>query len=212
MVLLLFFRNRIPIFAIPLKKGPLDVAQLVAHLVRDQEVAGSSPVIQTRKSEPFRPGLFSCPDDTRPVPAGGLDPFTPAASRLPPGAAGGRPPDPLRRPVGLRIHLHADNVQSSAMTTPDHYTTYHFGRVSETFIEPGTERDYYISIFALSEDQVSLLENQAIKKMHISLGHSYLEKPSGLKKLSRWLSKSATLIRERSQKPLGVHKSITDGF
>ncbi len=25
----------------------LDVAQLVAHLVRDQEVAGSSPVIQT---------------------------------------------------------------------------------------------------------------------------------------------------------------------
>ncbi len=28
----------------------LDVAQLVAHLVRDQEVAGSSPVIQTRKA------------------------------------------------------------------------------------------------------------------------------------------------------------------
>ena len=27
----------------------LDVAQLVAHLVRDQEVAGSSPVIQTRR-------------------------------------------------------------------------------------------------------------------------------------------------------------------
>ena len=26
----------------------LDVAQLVAHLVRDQEVAGSSPVIQTK--------------------------------------------------------------------------------------------------------------------------------------------------------------------
>ena len=28
----------------------LDVAQLVAHLVRDQEVEGSSPFIQTRKS------------------------------------------------------------------------------------------------------------------------------------------------------------------
>ena len=40
-----------PIFAIPLKKGPLDVAQLVAHLVRDQEVAGSSPVIQTTLSQ-----------------------------------------------------------------------------------------------------------------------------------------------------------------
>ena len=30
------------------KEDYLDVAQLVAHLVRDQEVAGSSPVIQTR--------------------------------------------------------------------------------------------------------------------------------------------------------------------
>ena len=29
----------------------LDVAQLVAHLVRDQEVAGSSPVIQTKGME-----------------------------------------------------------------------------------------------------------------------------------------------------------------
>ena len=29
----------------------LDVAQLVAHLVRDQEVAGSSPVIQTSSIE-----------------------------------------------------------------------------------------------------------------------------------------------------------------
>lgn len=110
------------------------------------------------------------------------------------------------------IHLHADNVQLSATTTPDHYTTFHFGGISETFIEPRTERDYFISIFALSEDQVSLLENQAIKKMRISLGPSYLEKTSGLKKLSRWLSKSVTLIRERKQKPLGVHKSITDGF
>ena len=29
----------------------LDVAQLVAHLVRDQEVAGSSPVIQTIRNQ-----------------------------------------------------------------------------------------------------------------------------------------------------------------
>ena len=48
------------------------------NLLRDQEVAGSSPVIQTRKSEPFRPGLFSCLDDSRPS-VGGLEPFTPAA-------------------------------------------------------------------------------------------------------------------------------------
>ena len=33
-----------------LSAKPLDVAQLVAHLVRDQEVAGSSPVIQTKKA------------------------------------------------------------------------------------------------------------------------------------------------------------------
>ena len=38
----------------------LDVAQLVAHLVRDQEVAGSSPVIQTRGASGL---LFSCLDD-----------------------------------------------------------------------------------------------------------------------------------------------------
>ena len=36
--------------------GNLDVAQLVAHLVRDQEVAGSSPVIQTSKQR--RPSVF----------------------------------------------------------------------------------------------------------------------------------------------------------
>ena len=44
----------------------LDVAQLVAHLVRDQEVAGSSPVIQTKGYESVcRHTLFilmvSCP-------------------------------------------------------------------------------------------------------------------------------------------------------
>ena len=40
--------------------GPLlDVAQLVAHLVRDQEVAGSSPVIQTQQAwRPFRRHAF----------------------------------------------------------------------------------------------------------------------------------------------------------
>ncbi len=39
--------------------GPLlDVAQLVAHLVRDQEVAGSSPVIQTRKHGGPSPTCF----------------------------------------------------------------------------------------------------------------------------------------------------------
>ena len=37
--------------AVHLRSNLLDVAQLVAHLVRDQEVAGSSPVIQTRKRE-----------------------------------------------------------------------------------------------------------------------------------------------------------------
>ena len=40
--------------------GPLlDVAQLVAHLVRDQEVAGSSPVIQTKQAwRPLSPTCF----------------------------------------------------------------------------------------------------------------------------------------------------------
>ena len=36
----------------------LDVAQLVAHLVRDQEVAGSSPVIQTQERQAFRLAFF----------------------------------------------------------------------------------------------------------------------------------------------------------
>ena len=31
-------------------RGYLDVAQLVAHLVRDQEVEGSSPFIQTKRT------------------------------------------------------------------------------------------------------------------------------------------------------------------
>ncbi len=110
------------------------------------------------------------------------------------------------------IHLVADRVNVSALTTPDHFTTYHIGGISETFVEPGGERDYYVSIFRLSDDQVSLLEDHAIKKMRISLGQSYLEKSSGLKRLSRWLSKSVSLIRERRLKPLGDHKSITDGF
>ena len=36
---------------VPLRSILLDVAQLVAHLVRDQEVAGSSPVIQTKNRD-----------------------------------------------------------------------------------------------------------------------------------------------------------------
>lgn len=47
------FSGRLSLIAI------LDVAQLVAHLVRDQEVAGSSPVIQTKKAGRFDP-LFVC--------------------------------------------------------------------------------------------------------------------------------------------------------
>ena len=34
-----------------MRSNLLDVAQLVAHLVRDQEVAGSSPVIQTTENQ-----------------------------------------------------------------------------------------------------------------------------------------------------------------
>ena len=37
-------------YLLSLQSQILDVAQLVAHLVRDQEVAGSSPVIQTKAS------------------------------------------------------------------------------------------------------------------------------------------------------------------
>lgn len=110
------------------------------------------------------------------------------------------------------ILLVADHVNVSALTTPDHYTTYHIGGISETYVEPGREKDYYVSIYKLSEEQVLLLESHDIKKMRISLGQSYLEKASGLKKLSRWLSKSAALIRDRMQKPSAVPKSITEGF
>ena len=41
-----------------MRSNLLDVAQLVAHLVRDQEVAGSSPVIQTSKLQALRFGVF----------------------------------------------------------------------------------------------------------------------------------------------------------
>ena len=50
----------------------LDVAQLVAHLVRDQEVAGSSPVIQTSSSEAAADAaaLFFANTVEEPVPGG----------------------------------------------------------------------------------------------------------------------------------------------
>ena len=50
----------------------LDVAQLVAHLVRDQEVAGSSPVIQTSSSEAVADAAASVFAHTvqEPVPGG----------------------------------------------------------------------------------------------------------------------------------------------
>lgn len=110
------------------------------------------------------------------------------------------------------IHLVADRVNVSALNTPDHYTTYHFGGISETYVEPSREKDYYVSIYKLSVEQVSLLESHVIKKMRISVGQSYLEKAFGLKKLSRWLSKSVTLIRDRMQKPSAGPKSILEGF
>ena len=50
----------------------LDVAQLVAHLVRDQEVAGSSPVIQTSSIEAVADAAASVFTHTvkEPVPGG----------------------------------------------------------------------------------------------------------------------------------------------
>lgn len=110
------------------------------------------------------------------------------------------------------IHLHADQVNVSALTTPEHYITYHNGGISETYVEPSRDRDYYVSIFKLSEDQVSLLENHTVKKIRISLGRTYLEETSGLKKLSRGLSKSVKLIRERMSRPMVSSSSITEGF
>ena len=110
------------------------------------------------------------------------------------------------------IHLSADRVNASTRTTPEHYTTYTFGGISETYVEPEEERAYFVSIFTLTDNQVSLLEDHSIKKMRISLGQSYLEKASGLKKMSRWLSKSAMMIRDRIQRPMKSPTSITDGF
>ena len=50
------------------------------------------------------------------------------------------------------IHLVANRVNVSALTTPDHYSTYHIGEISETYVEPGREKDYYVSIYKLSEE------------------------------------------------------------
>lgn len=110
------------------------------------------------------------------------------------------------------IHLHADKVSVSTTSKPSHFTTYSYGGISKTYVHPQEDKDYYMTIFNLDDKQVALLEKHAIKKVRISIGQSYLEKASGLKTLSRSLSKSATMIRDQMQKPMMSPKSITDGF
>ena len=110
------------------------------------------------------------------------------------------------------IHLLAEKVSISSLSSPDRYTTYHFGGVSETYLDPGTKRDYYNSIFWVTDEHLFLLENHKIKKIRISLGSTYLEKASGLKKMSRELSRSIKAIRSRMTKPSNSLQNFTEGF
>ena len=110
------------------------------------------------------------------------------------------------------VHLWAGKVSVSTYSTPEHYITFHFGSISTTYVDPVQEKNYYTSFFPLTDEQLALLERHAIKKIRISLGPSYLEKGSGLRKLSSWLSKGSRVIKERMQNPMVGPKSITDGF
>ena len=110
------------------------------------------------------------------------------------------------------IHLWAGKVSVSTFTTPEHYITFHYGSISTTYVDPAKEQNYYTSFFPLTDEQLALIEGHSIKKIRISLGPSYLEKASGLRKLSSWLSKGSKVIKERVQNPMVSPKSITDGF
>lgn len=110
------------------------------------------------------------------------------------------------------VHLWTGKVSVSTYTTPEHYMTFHFGSISTTYVDPAKEQNYYTSFFPLTEEQLALIEGHSIKKIRISLGPSYLEKASGLRKLSSWLSKGSKVIKERMQNPMVSPKSITDGF
>ena len=110
------------------------------------------------------------------------------------------------------IHLWAGKVSVSTFTTPEHYITFHYGSISTTYVDPAKEQKYYTSFFPLTDEQLALIEGHSIKKIRISLGPSYLEKASGLRKLSSWLSKGSKVIKERVQNPMVSAKSITDGF
>ena len=110
------------------------------------------------------------------------------------------------------IHLWAGKVSVSTFTTPERYITFHYGSISTTYVDPAKEQNHYTSFFPLTEEQIALIEGHSIKKIRISLGPSYLEKDSGLRKLSSWLSKGSKVIKERMQNPMVGPKSITDGF
>ena len=62
------------------------------YSMQDQEVAGSSPVIQTRRAR-LAAWLFSCPDAARPSRPVDLNRFSPRFA-LPPGADRGETPGP----------------------------------------------------------------------------------------------------------------------
>ena len=110
------------------------------------------------------------------------------------------------------VHLWTGKVSVSTYTTPEHHMTFNFGSISTTYVDPAKEQNYYTSLFPLTDEQLALIESHSIKKIRISLGPSYLEKGSGLKKLSSWLSKGSKVIKERMQIPMVGPKSITDGF
>ena len=114
--------------------------------------------------------------------------------------------------VNSEAFIWTGKVSVSTYTTPEHHMTFNFGSISTTYVDPAKEQNYYTSLFPLTDEQLALIESHSIKKIRISLGPSYLEKGSGLKKLSSWLSKGSKVIKERMQIPMVGPKSITDGF
>lgn len=99
---------------------------------------------------------------------------------------------------GEIIYLPVNNVRVSKVNSPTYAITYDF----VTAIYEPTEKNYYSSVYVLSESDMDKIDLHGISKIRISLVEGFKDKEYRNNTLGKYLTNSRITIKKRLNKPV----------
>jgi len=110
------------------------------------------------------------------------------------------------------IELSANNVHTGDVTTSSGYI-YNVGRVG--YVSPSTSATYYSSVYAISPEDLTRIDDYGIEKIRIGTDLKFVEEKWLYNQLGKYLSKCRNKIMKRLEKnksKANEQRSIYDGF